>query len=99
MAAKRTSEKGWSARAQYLVSLKYCVGLTPEPTAVSPPSLIGIGSILGSALLGVEDCSRYLLRRCGLRVLRLPAHGGGDAGASAGMIEEHELLDWTRVEF
>jgi hypothetical protein len=40
----------------------------------------------------IEEGSGKLFRGCRLRVLRLPPHGSGDAGAAARMIKEDELL-------
>jgi hypothetical protein len=47
----------------------------------------------------IEEGSGKLFRGCRLRVLRLPAHGSGDAGASARMIKDDELLHrgWIEV--
>jgi hypothetical protein len=47
----------------------------------------------------IEEGPGQLFRGCRLRVLRLPAHGSGDAGASARMIKEDELLHRAWVEF
>src|SRR5439155_5013517 len=46
-----------------------------------------------------EHWSGYFLAIVGLGVFGFPAHGGGDAGASAGMVEEDELFDGAGIEF
>src|SRR5579862_1091185 len=49
--------------------------------------------------LAAEEWSGHFFLRRSLEILRLPAHGCGDAGAAAGVIVEEKLLDWTGIEF
>ena len=49
-------------------------------------------------LRSIKQWSGKFFSGCRLRMLGLPAHGGGDPGTSAGMIEEDELLNGARIE-